>query len=129
MKRNKKIYIIEAKNHLFWIRYELPDEGINGFSIKGNYHFKDVTYISIFDSKYRHLFSYNRQHINMLKNRRIPAADKTSDFYIDSHTVNIYQQLFDDYINDLNRIGKGLDINNPQLLRQLDEMQDKTISI
>ena len=127
--KNKKVYIIEAKNNLFWIHYKLLDEKISGFNIKGNYHFKDVTYISIFDNKYNHLFSYNRQHINMLKNRRIPAADKTADFHIDIHTVNTYQQLFDDYINDLNRIGKGLDINNPQLLRQLDEMQDKTISI
>ncbi|MBQ8481437.1 MAG: hypothetical protein IJ532_02755 [Alphaproteobacteria bacterium] len=128
--KNKKIYIIEAKNSMFWMRYEVLRKAINSFNIKGeNYHFKDVTYISIFDNKYNHLFSYYRQHINMLKNRRIPAADRTSDFNINHNAVNIYQQLFDDYINDLNRIGKGLDINNPKLLRQLDEMQDKTISM
>lgn len=126
--KNKRIYIIEAKNNLFWI-YELRNKATNGFSVGGDYHFKDITYISIFDTAYNHLFSYYRQHLNMLKNRRIPAPDRTDDSYIDTETVKMYQQLFDDYINDLNRIGKGLDINNPLLLRQLNEMQDKTISI
>lgn len=126
--KNKRIYIIEAKNNLFWI-YELRNKATNGFRVGGDYHFKDVTYISIFDTAYNHLFSYYRQHLNMLKNRRIPAPDRTDDSYIDTETVKMYQQLFDDYINDLNRIGKGLDINNPLLLRQLNEMQDKTISI
>lgn len=122
-------YIIEAKNDLFWKHHELSKQWQYGWKgyIRG-YHFKNITYISLFDDKYDYLFSYYRQHLNMLKNRRILAPIGTDSFYIDNNTVNIYQKLFDDYITDLNRVGKGLDINNPQLLRQLDEMQDETIS-
>ena len=125
--KDKIIYIFEAKSNLFWLHQRLRNSGHMRWT--NSYHFKDVTYISIFDNEYNHLFSYYRQHLNMLKNRRIPAPDRTDDSYIDTETVEMYQQLFDDYINDLNRIGKGLDINNPLLLRQLNEMQDKTISI
>ena len=128
-KTNAIIYIIEAKNDLFWKRHELSKQrqyGWRGYT--SGYHFKDITYISLFDDKYGYLFSYYRQHLNMLENRRISAPDRITGFYIDITTVNIYQKLFDDYITDLNRVGKGLDINNPQLLRQLNEMQDETIS-
>lgn len=129
---SKKVYIIEAKSSLFWDLYEQiksMKKNENGIKFYLHSHPVYVTYISIFDDKYNRQFSYYRQHLNMLKNRRIPAPDRTDDSYIDTETVKMYQQLFDDYINDLNRIGKGLDINNPLLLRQLNEMQDKTISM
>lgn len=128
--KNQNIYIIKAKNDLFWKHYELSKQWkYNWKGYTQGYHFKNVTYISVFNHEYTHLFSYYRQHLNMLKDRRIFAPDKTAAFYIEPNIVHIYQQLFDDYLNDLNRIGKGLDINNPHLLRQLNEMQDKTISI
>ena len=125
--KGKNIYIIEAKDNLFWIRYELSKYPGSGY-VHG-YHFKDITYISVFDKDYSYLFSYYRQHLNMLKNQRILAPTATQNFYIDTNIVKKYQQLFDWYLKDLNRISKGLDVNNPLLLKQLDEMQDKTISI
>lgn len=128
--KNQSIYIIEARNDLFWLHYGLSEQWQNNWrGYTSGYHFKDITYISIFNHEYSHLFSYYRQHLNMLKNRRIPAPDMTAHFYINQDTVNTYQRLFDEYINDLNRIGKGLDVNNPLLLRQLDDMQNKKISI
>lgn len=131
---NKNIYVLEAKNDMFWRRYELSkilgQSRHTGYvQWKASHHFRDVTYISIFDSDYSYVFSYYRQHLNMLQNRRIAAPNKISGFYIEQNVVNIYQKLFDGYLDDLNRIGKGLDVINPVLLRQLNEMQDKNISI
>lgn len=128
--KNKNIYIIEAKNNLFWLHYGLSGQWQNNWQgYTHGYQFKNIAYISIFNHEYSHLFSYYRQHLNMLENRRIYAPDRTANFYIEPDTVQLYQQLFDSYISDLNRIGKGLDINNHLLLRQINEMQDKTISI
>ena len=123
----ENIYIIEAKDQLFWSYYEFSKYPGKGYS--SGPHFDDITYISVFDKDYSYLFSYYRQHLNMLKNQRISAPVATQNFYIDANTVNTYQQIFDWYLKDLNRIGKGLDVNNPFLLKQLNEMQDKTISI
>ena len=131
---NTPLYIIEAKNPLFWKNFEIiklmEAKSIFGTIYwKGSNHFKDVSYITIFNSNYEHLFSYYRQHLNMLKQKKITAPDQIGKYRIGQREINIYQQLFNNYLTDLNRIGKGLDITNPQLLRQLNEMQNRQISI
>lgn len=131
---NSPLYIVEAKNPLFWKNFEvlklmIAKKKFGAISWKGSNHFKEVSYITIFNSDYKHLFSYYRQHLNMLKQKRIIAPGEVGKYRIGQREINIYQQLFDGYLTDLNRIGKGLDINNPQLLRQLNEMQNRQISI
>ena len=132
--KNQHLYIIEAKNPLFWKNFEIVKlmtaKSIFGsISWKGSNHFKDVSFITIFNSDYKHLFSYYRQHLNMLKQKKITAPERVGKYRIGQREINIYQNLLNGYLTDLNRIGKGLDITNPQLLRQLNEMQNHKISI
>ena len=79
-------------------------------------------YVSVFDHKYNHVFSYERIHIEANRNRRIRAFP-SKDPQIDA----MFQTLFDGYRADLKRIGYGLDITNPTLLRQLAAMQNQVI--
>ena len=65
----------------------------------------------------------------MLKQKKITAPQQVGKLKIGQREVNIYQNLLNGYLTDLNRIGKGLDITNPQLLRQLNEMQNRQLSI
>lgn len=81
-------------------------------------------YISIFDHEYNHVFSYRRTHVDSNQNRRILAA-KSGNKEIDKY----FQSLFDDYRADLRRIGYGLDITNPTLLRQIGEMKNRVITV
>ena len=81
-------------------------------------------YVSIFDYEYNHVFSYRRTHVDSNQNRRILAA-KSGNKEIDKY----FQSLFDDYRADLRRIGYGLDITNPILLRQIGEMQNRVITV
>ena len=131
---DQPVYIVEAKNQLFWQTYEVikivtEKKLFGSFHWQGSNHFKDVTFISIFDSNCKHLFSYYRQHLNMLKQKKITAPQQVGKLKIGQREVNIYQNLLNGYLTDLNRIGKGLDITNPQLLRQLNEMQNRQLSI
>ena len=107
--KDKNVSIIISKNPLF-MRME-----------RGIFYgvWDDVTYVSLFDHSYKHIFTYVRKHSNMLENRNIAAAQTTS-----GRVNQIYQNLFDGYIYDLRRIGAGLDVTNPVLLRQIGEMND-----
>ena len=81
-------------------------------------------FISIFDYEHNHVFSYRRTHVDSNQNRRILAAP-SGNKEIDED----YQKLFDDYRADLRRIGYGLDITNPTLLRQIGEMKNRVITV
>lgn len=120
---DKLIYVIEG-NWMYWVEYD--EKGISGIHF---YRKPNNSFINIFSHEYKWLMSYPKFHDNVLKYSRIIAPTETEKFVIDKDAVNIYQKLFDDYLHDLNRIGKGLDINNQDLLRQLDEMQDKDKSM
>lgn len=108
--KNDKIYIIEAKNPELYQTYK--HAGIKG-------HWKEITYISVFNNKKEHVFTYNRLHQDMLEDKKIPK--------IQQREYKLYHQSFDDYLADLRRIGQGLDIKNPTLLEQLSEMEDIVI--
>ena len=114
--KSKPISIIEATDPLFWL---VSNPQISAFrtSLRGNY------YISFFDSEHRHFLTYNRLNVDANHNRRILAVPSRNP-KIDLQ----FQQLFDSYNNDLRRIGKGLDITNPVLLRQIGTMQNKFIT-
>ncbi len=80
-------------------------------------------YISIFDHNHNHVFSYRRMHVDSNQKRRIMAA-QSGNKEIDKS----FQKLFDDYRSDLRRIGYGLDITNPTLLRQIGEMKNQVLT-
>ena len=105
-----RIYIIEAKDPLLYL-------STVSFGVKG--HLENITYISVFDNQKKHVFSYNRLHQDMLKDKQIPK--------IQQYEYEIYYQSFDDYLTDLKRIGQGLDVTNPTLLQQIGEMEDVVI--
>ena len=122
--KNKSIYLIEATNPCFFyqtIRETNADQIKHGLSMSFSSH--GIHYVSLFDSQYRHIFTYHRQHVNMIKNRQFNVA-KTRNVRVN----NSFQKLFDDYIIDLQRIGAGLDITNSELLRQLGEMKNRVRS-
>lgn len=106
---NDKVYIIEAQNPDLY----LQQHG----SIKG--HWKKVTYISVFNNEKKHIFTYNRLHQDMLEDKQIPK--------IRQHEYEFFYQSFDNYLTDLRRIGQGLDVQNPTLLKQMSEMEDIVI--
>ena len=120
---NKLIYVIEG-NWMYEVKHRGRGKSTVSFQSTGDY-----SCINIFSHEYKWLMSYPKFHDNVLKYSRIIAPTETEKFVIDKDAVSIYQKLFDDYLYDLNRIAKGLDINNQQLLRQLDEMQDKDKSM
>lgn len=105
-----KFYIIEAKDPSLYL---LTDHSL----IKG--HLDKITYISVFDNSKKHVFSYNRLHQDMLEDKQIPKINQPE--------YATYYQSFDDYLSDLRRIGQGLDVKNPTLLRQIGEMEDVVI--
>lgn len=107
--KNKHVSVIISKDPLFFIK--------SAVGIKG--HWNNVTYTSLFDHNNKHVFTYVRKHTDMLENRSIFAAKTTN-----GRINQIYQNIFNDYIYDLRRIGAGLDITNTVLLRQLSEMTD-----
>ena len=106
-----KIYIIEAKNPSLY----LLTSNVN--AIRG--HIDKISYISVFDNNKKHVFSYNRLHQDMLEDKQIPKIGRPE--------YEIYYQSFDEYLSDLRRIGQGLDVKNPTLLRQIGEMEDVVI--
>lgn len=130
--KDKYLYVIKAYwglNVLNLNKINSSGDSIEFMGLTPRKPEKFREFVNICNHEYKCLMSYMRYHQNMVKNRRIKAPVKTDKFVIDKNAVSIYQRLFDDYINDLSRIGKGLDVNNRQLLRQLNEMQDKKISM
>lgn len=119
---SERISVIEATNELFLI-FSLHMKNSGPMHVSRAQTSQNLHFISVFDSKFNHVFSYHRKHIKPNKNRRIYAA-KSGNPKIDA----IYQPLFDSYLSDLERIGAGLDINNPILLRQISQMQNKVVS-
>ena len=115
-KTDKPVYIIEATNPLFWLLSTNPQ--ISQYSFQ-----KNIYYISIFDHSYNHLFTYHRMHVNANRNRRILATDSGN-----ANINNKFQKLFDDYGNDLKRIGLGLDVTNRTLSEQVKTMQNGYIT-
>ncbi|MBR6355658.1 MAG: hypothetical protein IKR92_02280 [Alphaproteobacteria bacterium] len=119
--QGEPIYIIEANDPLFFIATirQNPDNKV-ARTIKMTYMAHELNYISVFDSTYKHLFTYHRQHIDMLQNRRIVTTLNTKNKEVNQS----YQKLFDDYLTDMKRIGAGLDINNPNMFREIEQMQN-----
>ena len=113
---DKPAYIIESTHPLFWLLGTNPQ--ITQYAYRQN-----IYYISIFDNSYNHLFTYHRMHINANRDRRI-LASPTGNTEID----NKFQVLFDNYGNDLQKIGLGLDVTNPTLLQQVETMQKGNIT-
>lgn len=123
-KSRGRIAIIEATDPLFWnISTQRSSKSIRPYRIKMQKTSQPLHFVSVFDDELKHVFSYHRKHINPSKNRSIAAA-QSGNPKIDK----IYQPLFDSYLADLGRISSGLDINNPILLRQIGEMQNKVVS-
>lgn len=119
--RSRKVYIIESADpSLFYINMKQNSY----FGLKTPFYLSSsvhgIHYLSLFDNEYNHVFTYHRQHVNMIKNRRFMVT-KTNNERVNQS----YQQIFDDYIIDLERIGAGLDINNRLLLHKLSEMKDE----
>lgn len=119
--KGQPIYIIEANDPLFFIETirKNPNNKV-ARTIKMTYMARELNYISVFDSEYKHLFTYHRQHIDMLQNRRIVTSLNTKNKEVNRS----YQVLFDDYLADMKRIGAGLDINNPRMFREIEQMQN-----
>lgn len=117
---DKYVSIIEATDPLFWM-LTLAQTG-NKFSSFSHMGY-NLHYISVFDHEYRHVFTYHRLHTDANRNRRIVAVDSQ-----DKNINAQFQKLFNDYNTDLRRIGTGLDMTNPTLLRQIGEMKDKYIT-
>lgn len=107
--KNKYVSVIISKYPLFFIK--------SAVAVKG--HWNNVSYTSLFDHNNKHVFTYVRKHTNMLENHSISAVKTTN-----GRINQIYQNIFNDYIYDLRRIGAGLDVTNTVLLRQISEMTD-----
>ena len=120
MTNNENVYVIEARNRMFLWRNKQKYRSISGS------YLNDLIFVSIFNQKFEHLLTYNRMDIDVLKHSKINAATQHTQ---NLAAANLYQRIFDDYITDLSRIGKGLDVTNPDLLIKLGEMQDQTLSI
>ena len=120
---DRRIAVIEATDPVFWLKTVYESTNKSAFRVKQSETSQDLHYVSVFDAEFKHVFTYHRKHIDPNRNRRVIAA-KSGNPKIDA----IYQNLFDGYLNDLGRIGAGLDVNNPVLLRQISEMQDKKVS-
>ena len=124
-RENKPIYIIESTDPLFFyatIRANPNNKTTSRLRMTFSSH--GIHYLSVFDSEYNHLFTYNRQHVDMLQQRRIISPTKTKNKRVN----DAFQKLFDDYLVDMKRIGAGLDINNKALLAKLNDMCDETRS-
>ncbi len=118
--KSKKVFIIIAKHPLF-----MTMNGGNVMVIPGYKGPADgVTFVSLFNNEYEHIFTYMRKHSNMLENRGIDAVSTTN-----GKVNQIYQNLFNAYIYDLRRIGAGLDVTNQVLLRQISEMTDDYVTM
>lgn len=115
---SEDIYLIGTKDPSFLFLNEIYDT-------KKVAYLDIVTYVSLFNQKFEHLLTYTRMHEDVLKYSKIYTPTK----FFEADITNLFQQLFDDYITDLSRIGRGLDVTNPNLLRMLDDMQDKNLSL
>ncbi len=119
--QNRPVYVIESTNPLFFfltVRQNSKSEHKSGITMKFSNH--GIRYLSLFDADYKHIFTYHRQHVDMLENRRF-IVYKTRNPRVN----NSYQQLFDDYLTDLKKIGAGTDMTNRTLLRQISEMKNE----
>ena len=115
------IYVIEATNPFFLFRALTATSKQQKSSVlKLSHSIHGIYYLSLFDNNYKHIFTYHRQHINMIKNKHF-TVPKTNNERVNRS----YQKIFDDYIDDLSRIGAGLDINNRNLLNQINDMKDE----
>lgn len=120
--KNKYISLIEAHDDLFWLSSIMKNNALSGnFRIRAH---SDTRYASVFDHKYKHVFSYYRLRADPNYNRRIVAAN-SGNRNIDAK----FQKLFDDYKVDLRRLQTSLDITNPSLFRQIGEMRDNYITV
>lgn len=118
---NQPVYIIEATQPtFFYLTVQKNNTGKAGTGIQMSFSVHGIHYVSLFDHNYKHIFTYHRQHIDMLENRRF-VIQKTRNERVNRS----YQQIFDDYLTDLKRIGAGVDITNRDLLRQIGEMRDE----
>lgn len=119
--QNQYLYLIESSDPLFF--YETLRTNPNNKNIRRiqmTYSSHGLRYLSVFDHKFNHVFTYHRQHIDMLKNRRINTP-KTRN-----NRVNYtFQKLFDDYLTDMKRIGSGLDISNQDLFTKIGDMRNE----
>lgn len=123
--KNKPIYIIESTDPLFFyatIRANPNNKATNRLRMTFSSH--GIHYLSVFDNNYEHLFTYNRQHVDMLQQRRIISPTRTKNERVN----RAFQKLFDDYLVDMKRIGSGLDINNNALFAKLNDMRDENRS-
>ncbi|MBR1825733.1 MAG: hypothetical protein IJ770_04010 [Alphaproteobacteria bacterium] len=119
--QNRKIYIIESTDPLFFyssISDKVSKARKSGIQMSFSQH--GIHYLSLFDKDYRHIFTYHRQHVDMLENRRF-MIEKTRNKQV-NHS---YQKIFDDYLTDLKKIGSGVDMTNRTMLRQISEMKDE----
>ncbi len=118
----EKIYLIESTDPLFFYQsIRGSSSNTKGKYIQIKHSAYPVYYISVFNHKYQHLFTYQRQHVDMLQKRRIVTFLKTKNERVNRS----FQKLFDDYLVDLKRIGAGLDITNRDMLTKLNDMQDE----
>lgn len=119
--RSRQVYIIESTDPSFFfisMKNNSDFRQKSGFYLSSSAH--GIHYLSLFDNEYNHVFTYHRQHVNMIKNRRFVVANTRNQ-----RVNREYQQIFDDYITDLQRIGSGLDINSRLLLQKLSEMKNE----
>lgn len=123
----QKIYLISATNSYFFkkqIAQKLSEQNRQiSWWLHG--HPNRIHYLSLFDNEYHHILTYPQMHVDMNRQRRIIAAQPSKEKHISQQTYQIYQNLFDQYLHDLNRIGKGLDIINPDLLTELADMKNE----
>lgn len=116
---NNKLYVIEATDPLFFYRTVRKNNGNKGIQLQQSAH--DMHYLSVFDYEFQHLFTYHRQHVNMLLGRRMITPTRTKNERVNRS----FQKLFDDYITDMKRIGNGLDINNQDTLAKIADMKNE----
>lgn len=118
---NQKIYIIEATDPLFFFKTVRSSGNSKAGRIQLSYSMHAIYYLSVFDHEYKHQFTYHRQHVDMLQQRRIITTLNTKNKRVNS----AFQKLFDDYLSDMKRIGSGLDINNQEMFAKLNEMRNE----
>ncbi len=118
--KNKYVSVIESTDRLFWMRTLAETNVLFSYYVQSNH---ELYFISVFDHEHRHVFTYHRLHVDANRNRRIVATDSGNP-----EANRRFQKLFNDYSTDLRRIGTGLDIVNPELLRQIGEMQNRYIT-
>ena len=135
LKKQEKIVRNIDKKYRDFFRRHNPDETI--YIITSDYPLcrecnltfnADRKYISIVTSEYKMAFCYQKVEIDDMFNGRDIKAPQVK--YIDQtgamRAVN-FQTLFEHYLNDLERIGNNMDINNQHLLHEIGQMNGKKV--